>query len=84
MAVSLIKGYCRIVRIAAKPEEGVKANDVTASIFSSDGNGGLFDELDVAEIFERTDNPKVYRAKGYDEHSAPKAIILISVSEKGV
>ena len=57
-------GYVNFYIGTAKPEEGVKADNVTASIFTSDGNDRLFDELEEEGILEKTDNAKIYRVKG--------------------
>ena len=57
-------GYVNFYIGTAKPEESVKSDNVTASIFTSDGNDKLFDELETEGILEKTNNPKIFRVKG--------------------
>ena len=57
-------GYVNFYIANAKPEEDVRADNVTLSIFASEGNDKLFSELEAEGTLERTANPNIYMVKG--------------------
>ena len=64
LTIRKVAGYANFYIATAKPEEDVKIGEVTASIFASERESGLFEEMEKSGQLEKTDVKGIYLVKG--------------------
>ena len=64
LTIYKVAGYAYFYIATAAPEENVKVGEVTASIFASEREDGLFEEMEKSGQLEKTDVKGIYLVKG--------------------
>ena len=64
LTIYKVAGYAYFYIATAKPEENVRVGEVTASIFASEREDGLFEEMEKSGQLEKTDVNGIYFVKG--------------------
>ena len=79
LTIRKVAAYAYFYIATAKPEEDVKIGEVTATIFASEREKGLFEEMEKSGQLEKTDVKGIYLVKGIID--MPFQIVMTSEIE---